>query len=144
MAEHLKGRHALEKILWANTKVAFLLWGLSTLFATRPALDDQIGPILTTAVSLFVVVGSLISLTGLGLSISKSRLHRSYSLGIEFFGLILLSCGPITYMLVTVSKANTGPEIRAATLAYAFAAVIVARTQMIYTMFMDRGSDGRA
>lgn len=144
MGKHLKGRHAVEKIFWVNTKVAFLLWGLATVFARRPTLDDQIGPILTAAVSLFVIVGSLTSLIGLGLSVSKSRLHRSYSLGVEFLGLLLLSCGPITYTLAAVARANTGPEIRGALFAYAFAAVVMARTQTVYTMFMDRGSDGRA
>ena len=144
MGKHLKGRHAVEKIFWANTKVAFLLWGLATVFTRRPSLDDQIGPILTTIVALFVIVGSLISLVGLGLSVSKSRQHRSHSFRVELLGLLLLSCGPITYMLAAVARANTGPEIRAAALTYAFAAVVMARTQTVYTMLMDRGSDGRA
>jgi hypothetical protein len=124
-----------EVTVWLQAKIAFLLWGILFFLSVPHMVSSEIGPGMSRAVSVFIMLGSLVSIIGLlGSSDVKSE-DRLLALKIELAGLILLMVGPMSYLVVILLE---GPDSilgwSRIAFAWALSSLLSARMFIVYRM----------
>lgn len=134
----------LEHWGWIHAKLAFLLWGFLYMFYTPNAPERELGTLLITMQSFFVIVGATTSIIGLLIATSQDVQRRYFGFRIELVGLVLAICGPIVYFVTQLYLTCNPPpgadsKERVALVAFAYLACALLTARLIVvSRFMRR------
>ncbi len=119
---------------WLHAKLAILVWAILFYIYTPYTVSNVLQYVITLLISIFTVVGILISVIGLSLALSNSISRSRHGTNLEISGLWLALTGPLVLCLAFFWIAfdeNNGAFTVLASLAYAVFALLLVRLVIV-------------
>ncbi len=84
---------------WLHAKLAIVVWAISFYFFTPHSINIVLHYTLATLISVFTIVGLLISVVGLCMALSSSLNRARRGTNLEIAGLWISLTGPLSFFL---------------------------------------------